>query len=58
MQAHKARYVLRVGEIYSFFWGGGPPLHIHAGGGTHKNAVVVSIVCNHGTNQFDSFYRS
>lgn len=57
MQAHKARYVLHVGQIYSFL-GGALPLHIHAGGRTHKNAVVVSIICNHGTNQFDSFYRS
>jgi len=59
MRAHKSRYVLHVGQIEVFFWGGGGiPLHIHAGGCTHKIAVVVSIICNHGTNQFDSFYRS
>ena len=41
-----------------FFGVGGHPHHIHAGGCTYKIAVVVSITCNHGTNQFDSFYRS
>lgn len=58
MWAHKARYVLHVGQIDSFLGAGGHPHHIHAGGCTYKIAVVVSITCNHGTNQFDNFYRS
>lgn len=59
MPTRKARCVLHVGKIDSYLGGGAAfSLHVHAGGCTHKIAVVVPIICSHGTNQFDSFYRS